>query len=421
MAAPHFASLELFSGAGGLALGLERSGFRHLGLVEIEKYSCDTLRSNSRRGSLRIAEADIHETDVSRFDFSSYSGKVDLLAGGVPCQPFSLGGKHAGHQDRRNLFPAMLRAVRELRPKAILVENVRGLYRPRFRPYFLYILMQLCLPDMERKRGESWRRHRQRLLEAWPVGFLNGAAPTGLAYNLRYRLIECANLGVPQRRQRIFIICFRSDLGIWPRWPEEIWPEVECSEDALLYSQWVDGSYWSELNVPRPGLPADLFDMAKTLATRGRPAASRWRTVRDALTGLPQPIEGVPHKDFQNHIGIPGVRFYKGHTGSALDLPSKALKAGDHGVPGGENAILLDDGTSRYMTVREAARIQTFPDDYVFVGPRSEGMRQIGNAVPVLVAELIGRAIAQQLATSPKGTKAHSSKIPEIAKQTALI
>jgi DNA (cytosine-5)-methyltransferase 1 len=86
-----------------------------------------------------------------------------------------------------------------------------------------------------------------------------------------------------------------------------------------------------------------------------------------------------------------------------MDQPSKALKAGDHGVPGGENAIMLDNGVARYMTVREAARIQTFPDDYVFVGPRSEAMRQIGNAVPVYVAELMGRAIAQQLATSSKG------------------
>src|SRR5437588_11661034 len=102
MSRSYFTSIELFSGAGGLALGLERAGFRHLCLVELEKYSCATLRSNSRRGVLRIDEDRIHETDVRRFDLSPFSGKVDLLAGGVPCQPFSLAGKHAGHRDPRN-------------------------------------------------------------------------------------------------------------------------------------------------------------------------------------------------------------------------------------------------------------------------------------------------------------------------------
>jgi len=358
---------------------------------------------------------------VSRFDFSPYRGKVDLLAGGVPCQPFSLGGKHTGHLDPRNLFPAMFKAVRKLRPNAILIENVKGLARPRFRPYFLYILMQLCLPAMERKKGESWQRHRQRLLEAWPVGFLNGAAPTALAYNIRYRLVECANLGVPQRRQRVFIMGFRTDLGLVPRWPDEIWAEAACSEEALRYAQWIDGSYWSEWSIHRPDIPANPSDKRQLLSAQGKPTTSRWRTVRDALKGLPQPVEGVSHPDFENHVGIPGVRFYKGHTGSTMDQPSKALKAGDHGVPGGENAIILDDGTSRYMTVREAARIQTFPDDYVFVGPRSEAMRQIGNAVPVLVAELMGKAIAHQLTSSPKGTGIHRTKTPAIGKQTLMI
>jgi len=347
---------------------------------------------------------------------------VDLLAGGVPCQPFSLAGKHAGHRDPRNLFPAMFRAVRELRPKAILIENVRGLARPRFKAYFLYILMQLSLPTMVRKKGESWLQHRGRLLEAWPLRHLNGAAPSGLAYNIKFRLVECARLGVPQRRQRIFIIGFRADLELVPKWPNEIWPEIECSEEALLHSQWVDGAYWSEFNIPRPELPAGLAPTVRMLGKQEKPRTSRWRTVRDALKGLPQPIPGIPHPAIENHVGIPGVRFYKGHTGSPLDQPSKTLKAGDHGVPGGENAIVLDDGTARYITPREAARIQTFPDDYVFEGPRSEAMRQIGNAVPVLVAESMGMAIAQQLiAVSPEGTRARTEKITEIAKQTVFI
>ena len=94
-----------------------------------------------------------------------------------------------------------------------------------------------------------------------------------------------------------------------------------------------------------------------------------------------------------NHVGIPGARSYKGHEGSRYDEPAKTLKAGGHGVPGGENMLLRDDGTVRYFTVRESARLQTFPDTYVFSGSRSEAMRQIGNAVPVVVAELLARKL----------------------------
>jgi DNA (cytosine-5)-methyltransferase 1 len=424
MTRPRFTSIELFTGAGGLALGLERAGFVHLALVEIEKRSADTLRTNSRNGVLGVQEADIHQMDVRDFDFSPFADNVDLLAGGVPCQPFSLGGKHGGHRDPRNLFPEMFRAVRDLRPKAILVENVRGLARPSFRPYFQYILLQLSLPMILRRDGEPWTRHRQRLLEAWHLRHLNGSAPPDLAYEVRYRLLECANLGVPQRRERVFIIGFRADLGLVPRWPDEIWPSVVHSEDALLYSQWIDGSYWEEHGLPQPPrLPPHLAPSVRRLIGRSKPAMPRWRTVRDALKGLPKPVDGVAHPTIPNHIGIPGVRFYPGHTGSPLDQPAKTLKAGVHGVPGGENALLLENGEARYMTVREAARLQTFPDEYVFEGPRSEAMRQIGNAVPVLVAELLGRAIAEQISSARPGQGYVPSRGTPlvVAEQAALI
>src|SRR5438552_2138347 len=390
-------SIELFTGAGGLALGLERAAFRHIILLDNDTYSCATLRTNSRRKTLGVPEDNIREMGVKDFDFRPFGNKVDLLAGGVPCQPFSLAGRHAGHRDPRNLFPEMFRAVREVQPKAILIENVQGLARPRFLPYFQYILLQLSLPDVRRGRRESWLRHRQRLLEQWHLHHLNGATPPGLAYEVRFRKLECANWGVPQSRQRVFIMGFRADLGIIPKWPDEMWPSTTHSEDSLLYAQWIDGAYWSEHKLPKPSRPKGIAEHLRLVARAGKPNKRRWRTVRDALKGLPEPVDGVPHPDVPNHVGIPGVRFYKGHTGSTMDAPAKTLKAGDHGVPGGENSIVYDDGTARYMTVREAARLQTFPDDYIFEGPRSEAMRQIGNAVPVIVAELLAKAIAQQL------------------------
>jgi DNA (cytosine-5)-methyltransferase 1 len=114
------------------------------------------------------------------------------------------------------------------------------------------------------------------------------------------------------------------------------------------------------------------------------PLEKRWVTVRDALRGLGQPT------GFGNHVFQPGARIYKGHTGSPLDEPAKALKAGDHGVPGGENMMVLDTGGVRYFTIREAARLQGLPDDYEFPRSWSESMRQLGNAVPTQLAECVG-------------------------------
>ena len=132
------------------------------------------------------------------------------------------------------------------------------------------------------------------------------------------------------------------------------------------------------------------------------PAGKPWRTVRETLEGLPDP-ERQPREASQhlNHRFIPGARCYKGHTGSPLDEPAKTLKAGDHGVPGGENMLRRPGGGIRYFTVREAARLQTFPDDYVFHGSWSETMRQLGNAVPVDLAVVMATAVGQRLSALP--------------------
>jgi DNA (cytosine-5)-methyltransferase 1 len=121
-----------------------------------------------------------------------------------------------------------------------------------------------------------------------------------------------------------------------------------------------------------------------------------WLTVRDAISDLPDP-ERFPRNAIANHAVNPGARSYPGHTGSPLDEPAKTLKAGDHGVPGGENMLARADGTVRYFTVREAARLQTFPDDYILRGPWTEAMRQLGNAVPVRLAETVARSVANTL------------------------
>lgn len=123
-----------------------------------------------------------------------------------------------------------------------------------------------------------------------------------------------------------------------------------------------------------------------------RPDTKPWITVRDALAGLPQP-ERNASSEFEGHVFQAGAKSYNGHTGSEIDMPSKTIKAGDHGVPGGENMVRFEDGSVRYFTTFEAKRIQSFPDDYHITGSWTEAMRQIGNAVPVTLAKTIAESL----------------------------
>ena len=129
------------------------------------------------------------------------------------------------------------------------------------------------------------------------------------------------------------------------------------------------------------------------------PDGKAWRTVRDALVGLPDP-QSHAAKRFKDHSFQDGARVYPGHTGSPLDLPAKTLKAGDHGVPGGENMMVRSDGSVRYFTIRESARVQTFPDGYVFHGSWTETMRQLGNAVPVLLGQVVASSVAEKIVSA---------------------
>lgn len=373
-------SIELFTGAGGLALGTHRAGFHHLAVVEFNRDACETLRLNNRYHVENISW-NIHEADVHRIDYSQFPQNIDLLAGGAPCQPFSLGGKHAGEADNRNLFPEVFRAVRELRPCAFLLENVKGLTRESFSPYFDYILLQLRFPHIMHRDDEGWDEHKARLERYARERFGHDLADE---YNVSWNLVDVADHGVPQRRHRVFIVGYRSDLGI--RWS---FPAETHSQDALVYAQYIDGSYWEEHGLPRRPAPDLLTKRVERLQRLPRPMARRWLTVRDAISDLPTPVMRQSHPLYDNHVGIPDARVYKGHTGSPWDWPAKAIKAGDHGNPGGENMLADDDGSVRYFTVRELARIQTFPDEWHFAGAWGETRRQLGNAVPVQMADYL--------------------------------
>jgi DNA (cytosine-5)-methyltransferase 1 len=395
-------SVELFAGAGGLAIGMGRAGFDHAAVVEWDHDACETFRHNQRNHAQNVEQWPLFEGDARAFDYGSIKGDVMVVSGGPPCQPFSLGGKHRGPMDERDMFPEAVRAVRALRPKAFIFENVKGLLRESFASYFEYIHLQLSHPDLTRNKGETWERHRRRLERH----HTSNQAAAG--YNVVYRLLNAANYGVPQRRERVFLVGFRSDLGI-----EWNFPEATHSEEALLHNQWITGAYWERHRVAKHDRGTAPAKLESSYARRPREtktaATLPWGTVRDAIADLPDPVKN-PRNGVANHIFNPGARSYQGHTGSPLDEPAKTLKAGDHGVPGGENMLLRLDGTIRYFTAREAARLQTFPDDYVFQGSWSEIMRQLGNAVPVRLAEVIAGSVADTL-NAAAGTRHRRRKV----------
>lgn len=388
-------AIELFAGAGGLAMGVGLAGFRSLGVVEWDRWACDTIRQNKERGHPAVSDWPLYEGDVRNWigsaDVSALEG-LDLVAGGPPCQPFSMGGKHQANLDARDMFPTSVAIVRTLRPRAFLFENVKGLTRSSFSTYFSYIQLQLEFPEITKRADESWAEHQARL-QQHKTSSKNAYA--GLTYRLFVGLVNAANYGVPQKRERVFLVGFRSDVDA--RWS---FPAETHSMDALLYDQYVDGVYWDRHKIPayqRAPLPEKFKPLVAGMKGLGLlPTKAAWRTVRDALIGLPEPREDGQGLSL-NHRLQTGARVYPGHTGSPLDLPAKTLKAGGHGVPGGENMLVRPDGSVRYFTIRESARLQSFPDTYELHGAWGEAMRQLGNAVPVSLAQQLASSVATQL------------------------
>ncbi|MCH1921607.1 DNA cytosine methyltransferase [Shewanella sp. A3A] len=380
-------SVELFAGGGGLAIGLERAGFEPETVIEFNKDACRTLRQNY----LIQDNTTLYEGDIRQFDYSLINQlePIQLVSGGPPCQPFSLGGNHRAFDDERDMFPEAVRAIRELQPRAFIFENVKGLLRKSFAEYFEYILLQLQYPLWTKNDDETWLQHLERLERHHTAQH-----EPELEYRLLFRLLNAADYGVPQKRERVFIVGFRADLDA-----EWAFPAPTHSEDALTWSKWVTGEYWTRHGLRQP--PID--DQINNKITRLRriygddgPRELPWVTVRDALADIPEP--NVSGHNLLNHEYKDGARVYPGHTGSYIDEPSKTLKAGAHGVPGGENMIRYEDGSVRYFTVRESARIQTFPDNYLLEGAWGEAMRQLGNAVPVRLAEAVGSSVLDTLA-----------------------
>ncbi|MFY7064676.1 DNA cytosine methyltransferase [Nocardiopsis changdeensis] len=432
-------SVELFAGGGGLAMAVHRAGFRPLLFNEFNTRACETLEASATKtlgddGIIRTQDrkptapkpgepAPLYPGDVQDLDLSALRGQVDVLAGGPPCQPFSAGGVAKGDEDKRNMFPAMFKAIREMQPKAVICENVRGLLRPSFKEYFDYIQRELQLPFVEREDSVRWQVHNAQLER------LLAQRPANDRDDQRYHVVQvpvnAADYGVPQIRHRVVLVAFRADLDVDVDTFEKYVKTPRFSASALYRSMRdEDGEYWQRHSkVPEHVRERVRASLPKII---GEDDCAPWRTLRDAIQGfgtdtrLPElpPIdlakldrksEQAARLGITDHIGWPAARIYKGHTPNELDRPAKTVKAGVHGVPGGESVMLLDERVHdssvengwryehRYMTVRETARVMTFPDEWQGAGPRGEKMRQLGNAVPVVLGEFFAKAVADAL------------------------
>lgn len=204
-----YSSIEICAGAGGQALGLEQAGFEHIALVEYEPEYCDCLKKNRPKWTVQCM-------DVHAFDGNPYKGKVDLLAGGVPCPPFSIAGKQLGAEDERDLFPEMLRLVAEIQPRLVMIENVRGLLSPSFDMYRDNILCRL----------------------------------RELGYNAHIKLLNASDYGVPQLRPRVVIIGISKQLEdtfIYPEKQQENQPNVgDTLYDLMAANGWKNALQWKD-------------------------------------------------------------------------------------------------------------------------------------------------------------------------------
>jgi DNA (cytosine-5)-methyltransferase 1 len=331
-----YTNLELFAGAGGLALGLELVGFTPVLLNEIDHWCCATLRQNRPRWF-------IQEGDIKTIDFTPYQG-VDLVSGGFPCQSFSHAGKRKGLADPYgSLFQEFARAVKEVQPKLFLAENVPGL--------------------LTHNQGKTLEVIQQTL--------------ESLGYYLESKVLNAADFQVPQKRERLFLVGIRSDLRHIPfNWPsphEQSYTLRDALKAGTLYST----------DVP-PSAGAH-YPKSKRAVLAQVPPGGCWRH-------LPKAVQQV----------YMGASYYQsgGKTGIARrlawDKPCLTLTCS----PAQKRTERCHPDETRPLTVREYARIQTFPDEWQFCGSLSSQYKQIGNAVPVYLAKAIGEQLVSWLIKS---------------------
>lgn len=322
-------AIDLFSGAGGLSLGLRQAGWNVKAACEFDAAAAETYRRNFG--------AEMVHGDVRSVDWTRYRGKVQLVAGGPPCQPFSVAGNQKASADQRDMIPEFVRAVREVLPPVFLMENVAGLVSGRNLPYFL-----ARIKDLE-----------------------------ALGYGVSVEVLNAADFGTPQYRKRVIVLGARSGLLSHPVATHDGVGRARVSAREALV-----------------GVPSDLPNRAITTYAKNpvlRP--SPWAGMLVNGGGRPinlnEPSQTIPASAGGNRTHIIDEQ------GVLLDYHAHLMGGGKVRVGQVENV--------RRLTVRESARLQSFPDHFEFLGERSSQYRQIGNAVPPLLARAIGETLHRAL------------------------
>lgn len=328
--------LELFAGGGGLAIGMERAGFESVLLNELDKHACNTLRKNR-------PDWNVVEGDISKIDFTEFRDQIDILSGGFPCQAFSYAGKQLGFEDTRGtLFYEFARAVKETNPKVLLGENVRGL--------------------LSHDNGKTLDTISKIIQD--------------LGYTLvEPRVLKAMFYQVPQKRERLFLVGIRNDLAanVQFNWPSS-YKRILTMRDALKKGELYPCDVPKSEGQTYPKRKAEILKMV--------PPGGYWRDLPDNI---------------QREYMMRSYYLGGGKTGMARrlswDEPSLTLTC----APAQKQTERCHPEETRPLTVREYARIQTFPDDWQFTGPISAQYKQIGNAVPVNLAHAMGRALIRLL------------------------
>lgn len=340
-----YTSVEICAGAGGQAVGLHNAGFKHAALIEIDRDACETLRANTARNpewsGCKVIEADLREFDPAELGMAP--GKLDLLAGGVPCPPFSAAGKQLGRDDERDLFPTMLDLIDHLEPKAVMIENVRGLLDPKFAEYRQEIIKRLESMDYE----ECY----------WDI-------------------LEAKNYKVPQLRPR-----------------------------AILVAMQPGYAKYFEHSKPQAGAPTSVgqalhdsmrerYD-AVSDDPRAEKAFKKW--YEKALEGVAPTIVGGSKKHGGADLGPTRAK----RAWADLGVCGLGVANEPHEMKDAERDLFAPAGPK--LTVTQAALIQGFPDNWKFTGRKTAAYRQVGNAFPPPVAQAVGEQIYAAFEAAQKG------------------
>lgn len=339
--------VDLFAGAGGLSVGLKMAGWDVKVAVEYDATAIATHRRNMPE-VLHVCD------DIREIDFREYSGKIDLVAGGPPCQPFSVSGKQLGNLDVRDMVPEFVRVVREIRPRAFMMENVQGLTTSRFMPYL-------------EARIEELR---------------------SLGYDVHWQVLNAADYGVPQNRRRLFVVGVPQ--GVVFSFPSPTHGPKRKSK-------------YRTVNEALEGCPTDESNRAKVVYAKN-PILRRSPYAGMLLNGKGRPL----NLDGPSHT-IPASA--GGNRTHILDPKGILLEYHEHLQNGGAPRTGEIEGCSR-LTVNQSARLQTFPDWFQFEGRKNQQYAQIGNAVPPEFAACVAKSLREALSQVDGVPEAKRKKRP---------